>query len=33
MKLFPNPITSLDAGTAILFHAAYQWPGASEFLR
>src|SRR5438874_3515549 len=27
----PNEITSLDAGTAVLFHAEHDWSGTSEF--
>jgi hypothetical protein len=29
----PNPITSLDAGTAFCLHIERPRPGASEFLR
>src|ERR1035441_10575206 len=33
MTSTPNPITALDAGTALCFHSGCHWPGASEFLR
>ena len=29
----PNPVTPLDAGTALLFLSERHWPGASESLR